>query len=374
MKICFIAPYAYPLFDERYKNNFGGAEIQLFNLANELSQKPSFSVYFITSDVGQKDYKQFNSIQLFKSFAFSPEYSNANHIQKLSRFFSRILKGLSFYRLLKRINADVYIQRNAGAETGLCAFFSRFHKKLFVYSVAHDMDCDGAYAADNRLKGKMYLYGLNKADVVIAQTKQQSKLLKNNYNISSYTMNTAYTIPNINHAHAKYVLWVGRITELKRPHMLLNIARQMKDYKFIMIGQKSCSDDDYHAFIDEVASIENIEYIPYVRYPLVHSYFKDASLIVHTACKEGFPNVFVQAWMHGKPVIALGVNPDDIIEKYHLGFAAQSIDDCVKHITNLYANAPLYQTMSHNAYVYAQVNHNIKTIVNQLTNIIERKK
>lgn len=53
MKICFVALFSYPLFQKGYDGQFGSAEIQLFNIGNEL-KRGEVKVAFIVGDSGQK--------------------------------------------------------------------------------------------------------------------------------------------------------------------------------------------------------------------------------------------------------------------------------------------------------------------------------
>ena len=55
IRVCFIAPKAYPLFNPAVKGVLGGAEVDLYFLATELAKDKNFVVTFITADYGQEE-------------------------------------------------------------------------------------------------------------------------------------------------------------------------------------------------------------------------------------------------------------------------------------------------------------------------------
>jgi glycosyltransferase involved in cell wall biosynthesis len=65
---------------------------------------------------------------------------------------------------------------------------------------------------------------------------------------------------------------------------------------------------------DEIATatqkVSNLIFHGFVPYHKVNEYFSRASLFVNTSSIEGFPNTFIQAWMHYTPVVGLNVDPD----------------------------------------------------------------
>ncbi len=58
VKVCFVSPKAYPLFNPDCNGAFGGAEVDLCLLSTELAKDQNFHVAFITADMLNYDYVQ----------------------------------------------------------------------------------------------------------------------------------------------------------------------------------------------------------------------------------------------------------------------------------------------------------------------------
>ena len=77
IKICFIAPKAYPLFVPETKGTIGGAEVDLYLLAKELAKDDNYQVSFITADYGQNDQERIDNVAIIKSLDFQQSYAQS---------------------------------------------------------------------------------------------------------------------------------------------------------------------------------------------------------------------------------------------------------------------------------------------------------
>ena len=80
--------------------------------------------------------------------------------------------------------------------------------------------------------------------MVISQTKKQAELLQKNFNINSTTISNAHYIPELSGESKSSILWVGRAHPMKRPEVLLELAKSFKNEKFVMV-MSSNKDYDY---------------------------------------------------------------------------------------------------------------------------------
>ena len=70
VRVCFVSPKAYPLFNRSVEGIFGGSEVDLYYLATELAKDDNFQVSFITGDYGQHEVETTENVKLIKSTDF----------------------------------------------------------------------------------------------------------------------------------------------------------------------------------------------------------------------------------------------------------------------------------------------------------------
>ncbi|HQU43858.1 MAG TPA: hypothetical protein PK867_13660, partial [Pirellulales bacterium] len=65
MKVCFVCPYAYPLFNPDAPGRFGGAEVYAWLFARHLARRPEFEVSFAVFACGQPQHERVEGVDLF---------------------------------------------------------------------------------------------------------------------------------------------------------------------------------------------------------------------------------------------------------------------------------------------------------------------
>lgn len=351
IKICFVSTFAYPLFNPQCKETFGGAEVQLFQLSKEFAKDDRFEVFFVVADFGQKKYETYEGVNVVKSYEIKKRISNY------------IKAPFKLYTCLKEIKPDIIIQRTAAPETGICAFYCKKHKKKFIYSISHKNDVS---CKKKGLVGRMYNYGLEHADFIIAQNTDQVELLENLWKrkINNIQMiKTGYHISEINIKDKDSILWVSRAVSWKRPELFLELAKYFPEERFVMIMPKSFDIRIWHKIHENAKSIHNLNFIEQVPFHEVDSFFKNAKVFINTSIAEGFPNTFVQACKNKTPIISLKVNAEKFLDKYGCGFAYDDdIEKMKKGLKNILEDKELYKKCSNNAYNYAKETHDIRKI------------
>ena len=358
LKVCFVSMFAYPLFNPKCKSTHGGAEVELYSYAKELAKDKKFDIGFIVADFGQKDAEHYDNIKVIKSFP-------------LRRPLFNLYGPLKLYSALKNLNPDVILSESAGFETGILCLYSKLYKKKFIYRTAHVNDCNGV-----RLKSKWwgfsFGYALKNADQILAQTKDQQKLLMENQGINSVLLKNGYVLKNVDLKEKKTILWVGRGISWKRPEIFLKLAKHFPNEKFIMIMSKRKKEIRlWNNIKGKSEKIKNITFVENVPFSEIDYYFRDAKIFVNTSKYEGFPITFLHALMNKTPILSLSVNPDNFITKHGCGLYSQNdYNSMLRDLKKLLKDNLIYQNCSNNSFEYAIKNHDIKLIIEELKEII----
>lgn len=360
MKICFVSISAYPVVNDACEGTFGGAEVQLTLLARAFARSGDHEISMVTADYGQPAKEERDGITVYRSFPLCDSHSS---------FLTKVRNALKLFWVLMRVPADLFVQRNAGIETGITAGVALLRKKKCVYMTSHDIDCNGDYVRHNGLRGRMYRYGLMQAHLVITQSRYHQTLLRETYKRESLVRKTGYPVSDrLPENRRTYVLWVGRIVDWKRPELYLALAEKMPDVDFVMVGPKSCSDDEYAAFCVRVEACSNMQFYAGVAFSEIDPFFQRAICFVNTSRYEGFPNTFVQSAKNGVPILSFGVNPDNVLAEEGIGSVVETVDEAVAWIGAITADRNVFNEYSRRCVSYARKEHDIEMIAAQLQN------
>ena len=318
--ICFVAPTAYSIVsDDKHVKIVGGAEVQQ-NLFAKALVKKGFQVSMICMDHGQDEELVIDGVRIIK--AYQP-----NAGIPLLRFFHPRLS--SIWKGMKQANADIYMQLSAGMLTGVVTAFCKLNNKKSIFYAASDADFrKNPTHIKYRRDLWLYQYGVRHADKILIQNPNQQRLCKLMYNRDSVQVPNVYALPEsaTNNPNG-YILWVSTIRQLKRPELFLELAKLFPQYQFKMVGGVSSSDEMLYQSIKTQADVlTNIEFVGFVPYSKVDSYFDGARLVINTSDYEGFPNAFLQAWARKIPTVSFfdcGARADD----QSVGFIVETLDE-----------------------------------------------
>jgi glycosyltransferase involved in cell wall biosynthesis len=370
MKICILSEYAYHFLADEEKSKYaGGAEMQMATLAKEFVKRKHV-VSFITFENLRKVSEKNNGIMIYNPFD--------NQGKGYTYLFPQNVYKL--FKILNKIDADVYIQRATTPLTGILALYTKLRKKIFLYSVSSDEEVSVNMFINGLkdLKKLVFQFGVKNCDCVICQTNKQKNLLKQTINKEGIIIKNIYLLPKIkngnNNSQLK-VLWVGRITKEKRPELFLTLAKKFPNFKFCMIASKhgpsKTSTKYYNKIKKEASKINNLDFHGYVPYNEINKYYLESALLINTSIVEGFPNTFLEAWGNYIPVITLDFDPDEIICEHKLGLHSKTFEQMIDDIKIMLINEKLRKEMGINSRRYVEKEHDVKKIINDYEYLIK---
>lgn len=362
--ICF-STVSHPMYA------LGGAEIMTYQYAVEFAKR-GWRVFFLTKS-GKIITDKFDndSIRIVT-------YPKKNYA----------IYYLILFRLIIKERIDVFFFRNNTYTLGIIALFQALMGYLLVWSIKHDDKC-GVHAATAELRAKnahstshmlklkynlmdsIFQYGVKNAQLILAQNKAQKKIISEGFGGTSIINYSSTYIPEYNPIRENMVLFIATMKDFKRPHLFCEIAGHFSEhqYRFVMIG-KNFNDTTNSEFLMKEAKRNNVEYIGQLELEEVKQYLDKSRLLINTSSAEGFPNTFVHAISHGVPVITLGVDPDNIIEKNELGYVCNNgIKEMTQKVNYLLDNEDIWKKYSTNCYRYAKENLDIVKSVDNLQNL-----
>ncbi|HEU4589620.1 MAG TPA: glycosyltransferase family 4 protein [Steroidobacteraceae bacterium] len=331
-RICIVGMDAYGLLSgEGDLKYIGGETVQHVLLARAWRDQ-GHEVSMIVFDDGQGARRVVDGITLIAA------HTRNGGLPGLKFFHPRSSK---LFSALMAADADIYYQSPAGAYTGVVAWFCRMNGRKFIFRVASDSDCEKEHGRLELWRDrKLYDYGLKRADLVAVQTEVQAKMLRDNHDLDSRVVNMLVEAPRRGGAPVEKdidVLWLSNLRSLKRPEMVLELARQLPQVRFTLAGGP-CPHPWGYTYYDDVkaaaARLPNVSMPGGVRYTESGEWFDRARVFLNTSSIEGFPNTFLQAWIRGVPVVSF-FDPDGLIRRLQLGHVATSLDDMRESIRGL---------------------------------------
>lgn len=350
IRVCFIAPKAYPLFNPAVKGVLGGAEVDLYFLATELAKDKNFVVTFITADYGQEETETIEGVSIIKSLDFK----------------KNVLAGaLQVWRAMRQADTDIYILKTVSPGVPLAAMFCRLHRKILAYRTASTEECDGTYAGRHFFLGRAFNWSLRQAGIIFTQNAVDKESLQRTIGLSAVVIPNGHILPTLQQYQRETILWVGRSDKIKRPGLFIDLAGKMPDEKFVMICPRATGDEKYEELLARAGYVKNLQFIKYVPFREIDSCFQRAKVFVNTSESEGFPNTFIEACNYAVPILSLKVNPDGFLDKYNCGHCCE--DRFAKLIDSLkfMLAENRFVGPGKNARRYAEQNHDIRKIAGE---------
>jgi glycosyltransferase involved in cell wall biosynthesis len=378
-KICFVMPY------HLSEGVFGGAEVQAWLLAKELARRDYEVSYIAQSIKGKRNQRENKEGVQVRWVRYVRVFGWAN--------------GRDYYRALLEIDPDIVVQRMTSFITGIAGLYCRRHRKKFIWVCTDNsqpvlwffLKNQRRSLAQNKVnlfKKPVLLFnaliydlsrhwGMKQVAVAFSQNNYQEQALKICYDRDSLRMISGHEIPKLRlspeqRLKNRVILWAGNLGPRKRPNKFLELARlgEGSRLSFIMAGGRE--DGDYLQALLSRHPL-NLVWPGRLSFEQMLQWFLRAAFFINTSSaeNEGFPNTFIQAWLHGVPVITLGVDPDGIIRKHKLGFVAKDEEEMLRIINSLFLNSQEYAALSARVFDYARSHHSVEKMGDHFLSILD---
>lgn len=271
---------------------------------------------------------------------------------------------LALYRFLAAERPDWWYWQCASHLWGPAVAIARLLQVRTIFSAGVDRDVHPHYALFRRPRWWwLYAWGLSQSDRIFVQHGGQLSEL------APRQQAKACILPGIvdrtgdmkpHSERSKYVVWVAMLRQVKRPDVLMEIARMAPTVPFVVCGGPTTfmSPPGYgERIVAALRAVSNIDYRGKIAPDRTLRVIADAATLLSTSDEEGFPSTFLEAWSAGTPVVSLKIDPDRILERAGLGVVSGSIANAVADITSLLDSPQRRDEIAARARRYVAENH-----------------
>lgn len=342
----------------------GGAEYRCKLVLDYLLQEAAFDIYYVCRNVDPSfipmGYKVIKVGNRFSRYGI-----NSDMVQLI-----RVLKG---------IRPKIIYQNGGSADTGAAAFYGRQFGANLVHQICNDNSLKIFKGIRPRTRIKNWMngffldYGMKNANVIIGQSEGQNNLLKRRYGRNcDFVIPLGHPLPKgkIEKSQPIKLLWISNFKyHQKQPYLFVELAKRFRDYKnvtFVMIGGSIGRKSELNDLLKVLEEVPNLSYLGQIPQAEVNDNLSKGHILINTSRYEGFPNTFVQAWMREVPVVSLNVDPNNVLERYRIGFHSKSFEQLTYDVAALIEKKKMRKEMGRRACEYAAKNHSIENMVEQL--------
>ncbi|HEY7381987.1 MAG TPA: glycosyltransferase family 4 protein [Gaiella sp.] len=243
----------------------------------------------------------------------------------------RLVEGFHMVRALWEADGRVVVVRTGTPVVGFLGIFAKLRRRRFVFSSANDSDFLADKYRGQMLKRRTYRLGVRLADVVVVQTQHQLDIARTTFpRVRDYEVIPSFAdIPELPPpaADRREFLWIGRLIEHKQPLRFVDLAAEEPEARFVMLPavwkESAAPEREMHLRLLEAAErIPNLEVRERLPHPELMDLIAGSVAVVSTSRLEGMPNIFLEAWARGVPVLTLDFDPDGLVARRGLGIAA----------------------------------------------------
>jgi glycosyltransferase involved in cell wall biosynthesis len=320
LRICFFGNVGSALCGR----NVGGGELQMALLARSFAQSGHHVT--IVDPWFDRDEERVNGIRVVPVLGW-------NRGVRVLRMFVRRVPQL--FRTLLRQNADIYYVRMQSHWNLLPYLVARKLQAKFVIGCAHDLEAGffwtrfHYYYLVNLALYRLFSDAIptelvtpwlfRHADLVTAQHRGQLEAFMKKGIRSSVFPNLVDldTISSLRCESKSGFVFVGSLDVNKGLRELYELTASSPDVHFKIVGQPRGSKSN--GILSALQLMSNVDYLGRLDHHSAVREIAKSRALISTSRFEGFPNVFLEAWSVGVPVLSLWVDPDRILGTRRLG-------------------------------------------------------
>ena len=161
------------------------------------------------------------------------------------------------------------------------------------------------------------------------------------------------------------VLFLGRWDPIKRPDIMLEVAKRLPNVQFICCGVANERFKDYFApLLKKARQLKNVHYMGYVQSEVKANLLSKSWILLNTSMRECLPVSFLEAGAYNQAIVSPN-DPDDFASNF--GYKIQdkeNIDEYVAAIKSLLVNDG-WKEKGNLAKKYVQENHELKCVIDR---------
>lgn len=333
----------------------GGAEKILANIVNNLD-KDKYEI-----DIIEYWKSNINSEYVNDNIGILPSILNEQKDNKIKKVYYKIL--LEYFPSFLR---KKYIKKNYDIEISFNYLIPTFllSKKTKTIAWLHG----DIYDLNNKKRyKKLQRKSLKNVDKIVAISNNTLDSVKNvypEYTSKTTLVNNGFNINKIidkaNEFNVenkeKQLLFLNRFDDNKNPLFAIEVAKELhkkgNKFKLIFIG-KGKLEGKIREIIDKDNLQEYIEVVGYQKNP--YPYIKNSHIVLGCSKSEGFPTIFVESIILGKPFVTTNVGGVlEISDNEKCGYIANDFDDYVEKVEKLLKDDKLYNKFSNHGIKHAE--------------------
>lgn len=374
LKVCFVSPLGYGLYNSQSGLPFGGAEVQFFLLATALANDSTYEVSVLTTVDHQPGIESRGGVRVYKRLGqrrMEPKLRQGV-LDRFRQLTDYLLAFREMRQQFIKINADIYLHAGAGVEVGAYGLICRLLRRRFLFFIASSADLWEPYGKVEGPLKWLFPLGIRLAHEVVCRSSEQQDRLHIQYGRTGVLIRTGHPRPPTRGVPKSYVLWVGRGNPLKRPEMFLDLVARMPHHRFVMVvAHEDAHLDLLQRVRARAVMLSNLDLYEDVPWSEIDTCFARARIFVNTSTHEGFPNTFVQAALSATPVVSLLVDPDGVLENEQIGVCAGGDFERLVELTKgLLADLRATTSLGRRARSYATANHSLDKVTGDLKCLI----